>query len=266
MAPNIRLSFPSSMSQRQFLCFVCISFLPLCLSCGGGGEGGGFNGIPAEMIPNLRPEKASSLSIENTDTGSGVQRVLRMASRISNYGAGPMELFGNISGAQQGEIVPGFQIIRWNNGDTTTLPAGDFEFHPQHNHWHWENLVTFKLLQAMNAVDPYDPANTLVGANPKVSFCLIDSSRISPFGGPGQPGSPQYSTCNANTQGISVGWSDIYAAFLFGQWIVIEGVADGIYWIVLECDPLGLLQETDETDNRSAVKVQITGNSVTVLP
>lgn len=246
---------------------VGASFLAVALACGGGGGGGGAGGgVPVQRIPNLRPEKAYDLSIENTNTGSSVQRVLRVASRVSNYGSGPMELFGEIVGAPHGTPVPAFQNIRWSNGDVTQMPAGQFEYHDVHSHWHWENLVNFRLLQAANPTDPYDPANTEIGSNPKVSFCLVDSQKISPWSGPPRPGTPQYSECMENTQGISAGWSDIYASFLFGQWIVIEGVGDGIYWVVFETDPEGHLQETDETDNRSAVKIQITGNSVTILP
>lgn len=254
----------SPLARTPFL--ACITFAAISCGGGGGGGGGGFTGIPAEMAPNLRPEKAYDMSITMTNTGSSVERVLRVASRISNYGEGPIELFGDIENAQQFEVVPAFQIIRWNNGDTTSIPAGNFEFHAQHNHWHWENLVTFRLVEATNPDDPYDSANTVVGSNPKVSFCLLDTVKISGFSGPGQPGSPRYRQCNRNTQGISVGWSDIYSAQLFGQWIVIEGVPDGVYWVVFETDPEGLLQELDETDNRSAVKVEIAGNSVSVLP
>lgn len=237
-----------------------------CLACGGGGGGGGFTGTPAELLPNLRPEPASDLSISTEDIGTGVHRILRLASRVSNYGIGAMEIYGEIQGANHGDHVLASQIIRWNNGARTVLPAGDFEFHDVHSHWHWENLVRFKLLQAVNTADPYDPGNAELGTTPKVSFCLLDTSKIPGFTGPNQPASKRYKSCGTNTQGISVGWYDLYAAGLYGQWIVIDGLADGLYWITQETDPDGFLKESDETDNRSAVKVQITGNTVTVVP
>jgi hypothetical protein len=240
----------------------------LAAGCGGsGGGGGGFNGIPAELVPNLRPLKAQdfSISLENIGGGS-VQKILRLASLVANFGAGPIEIYGEIEGADHNDLVPAFQRIRWNNGDITQIPAGEFEHHNVHNHWHWENLVSFTLHEAANMSDPYDAANTVVATTPKVSFCLLDTAKIPGFIGPNQPSSRRYRSCGQNTQGISVGWYDIYSAQLYGQWIVIDGVPDGVYWVILETDPTGLLTETDETDNRSAVKIQITGNSVTVIP
>lgn len=239
--------------------------IALALGCGGSG-GGGFTGIPAQRVPNLRPEPAADFSIGQADTGAGMHRVLRLTSLISNYGDGPMEIFGNLVGANTGQPVPAFQIIHWNNGQRTILGAGEFEYHAVHNHWHWENLVNFKLADVVNGADPYDPANTLVGTNDKVSFCLVDFIKIPGFSGPGQPSNARYVSCMGNTQGISVGWTDIYISSLFGQWIVIDGIPDGLYWVILESDPMSLLQETDEADNKAAVKIQITGNSVAVIP
>lgn len=252
------------MGTRSFL--LLIAFCALFSGCGGGGGGGGFVGIPAELVPNLRPLPASDFSIAIVDTGFGFQRVLRLSSRIANYGEGPIEIFGFIEGANTSQMVPASQIIRWNNAQTTVIPAGEFEYHPVHSHWHWENLVTFRLHNVDDGTDPYNPSNTLVATTPKVSFCLVDTAKIPGFSGPGQPSSARYRFCNRNTQGISVGWNDLYASNLFGQWIVIEGVPDGPYWVILESDPTGLLRELDETDNKSAVKVQITGNTITVIP
>lgn len=245
--------------------------VPLALSivflgCGGGGGGGGFVGVPAELVPNLRPMPASDFSITVTDTGMGMHRVLRLSSRIANYGEGPLEIFGFIEGANTSLPVPASQIIKWNNGQTTVVPAGEFEHHHVHSHWHWENLVSFKMFNMVDPVDPYHPSNTHVATTAKVSFCLVDTAKIPGFSGPGQPNSPRYIECNRNVQGISVGWHDLYDASLFGQWIEIDGVPDGQYWVILESDPTGLLRELNETDNRSAVKIQITGNNVSIIP
>lgn len=234
---------------------------------GGGGGGGGFSGIPAQLMPNLRPLTPTEFRIEVGDTQTrGTNRLLRLSTHIANFGEGPMEIFGEIEGADEMDIVPAEQIIHWNNGDETRRPAGDFEHHDIHSHWHWENLVAFRLAQANNLVNPYDAANTIVGTTPKVTFCLLDTSRIPQWPGGPRPGSAEYRQCNRNTQGISNGWYDTYTANLYGQWIVIDGVPDGIYWVINETDPSDLLLESDESDNKTAVKIQIAGNSVTVIP
>ncbi|HRK20885.1 MAG TPA: lysyl oxidase family protein [Fimbriimonadaceae bacterium] len=234
--------------------------------CGGGGGGGGFSGVPAQLIPNLRPLTPSDFRIEQGDTQTrGTHRLLRLSSHIANFGDGPMEIYGEIETANQMDIVPAEQVIHWNNGDETRRPAGDFEHHDVHSHWHWENLISFQLAEANNPNDPYDPANTVVGSTPKVTFCLLDTSRIPQWTG-SRPNSSQYRNCNQNTQGISRGWFDTYSANLYGQWIIIDGLPDGLYWVINETDPSDLLLETDETDNRIAVKIQITGDNVAVVP
>jgi hypothetical protein len=245
--------------MRKRLLYLSVLALAGC----GGAGGGGSTGDPVQLVPNLRPEPASDLSIDQLPSGIGGQRILRLSSEVSNYGAGPMELFGQIQGASTSQPVGALQMVYWTNGQTTATPAGDFNFHPEHGHWHWENLVSFKLLEAVNQSDPYDPANSVMGTTPKVSYCLVDGHVIPGFV---NPAPRRYMVCNTNRQGISKGWTDIYTADLEGQWIVIDGVPDGIYWVVLESDPEGFLVETDENDNRSAVKIQISGNDVTVLP
>lgn len=249
-------------SWKGYVFFVVVA----SVGCGGGGGGGGFSGVPAQMLPNLRPLTPTDLSIEVGDTSTrGTNRLLRLSTHIANFGVGPMELYGEIEGANTADLIPAEQVIRWNNGDETRRPAGDFEHHGIHSHWHWENLVSFKLAQAVNPTDPYDVANTVVGTTPKVTFCLIDTSRIPLFSG-SRPGSPQYRQCNRNTQGISHGWFDTYHAGLYGQWIIIDGLPDGTYWVINETDPEGILLESDETDNLTAIKIQIVGDNVTVIP
>ena len=84
---------------------------------------------------------------------------------------------------------------------------------------------------------------------------------------PGSPSSPQYATCNATTQGISVGWGDTYGYYLADQDIDVTGLASGDYELWIEVDPNNRLLETDDTDNESLIYINInfSNNTVTVI-
>jgi hypothetical protein len=66
--------------------------------------------------------------------------------------------------------------------------------------------------------------------------------------------------------GISVGWADVYARNLSGQWIDVTGLADGQYWLESEIDPFNLLDETDDTNNITRVLVDLVVPEPLIMP
>src|SRR5262249_47363392 len=125
------------------------------------------------------------------------------------------------------------------------------------DHWHFEGFAAYELRKATIESNPYDPANTVVANHGKVTFCMIDTDVIREYTGPEQPKKAVYNACGTNVQGISVGWSDEYGWSLFDQWIVIDGLPDGAYFLVGTSNPVGKLIESDTTDNRAAVLIDI---------
>ena len=66
-----------------------------------------------------------------------------------------------------------------------------------------------------------------------------------------------YVTCNADKQGMSVGWGDTYRYYLAGQAIDLTGNPDGDYELTVKFDPSNLLRETDDNDNSACVLLRI---------
>jgi hypothetical protein len=66
---------------------------------------------------------------------------------------------------------------------------------------------------------------------------------------PRAPSTFVYSTCDRQTQGISVGWADIYGSELDDQWIDVQGVPPGEYWLETVIDPDQRLVESNESNN-----------------
>lgn len=76
----------------------------------------------------------------------------------------------------------------------------------------------------------------------------------------------QYTVCNSQVQGMSVGWGDTYGYQLDGQELNINNLPDGDYTLGIKIDPNDKIKESSDTDNTSEVNINITGNTITLLP
>jgi hypothetical protein len=144
------------------------------------------------------------------------------------------------------------QRIFLSEGGFWERPAG--EFHPEEGEQdlHFEDWTMTRLREVL--------AGGVVGAvlteGTKTSFCLLDWE-VFDLTLPGAPASSQYTDCEGGFQGISVGWSDVYARGIEGQTVSLCGIPDGTYWLESEVDPLDHVLETDETNNVTRVQVAV---------
>jgi hypothetical protein len=82
-----------------------------------------------------------------------------------------------------------------------------------------------------------------LAAGTKTTFCLVDNDQTLLV----KKGSSRgYFDCNAELQGISVGWSDDYHQSTEGQELDITGAPAGIYYLIHYADPDNHWLETDE--------------------
>lgn len=206
------------------------------------------------LPPNLIPLGAFNTTLA-TDTGG--RSTLRFSTTSWNNGAGPLELAAGEVETGSGKLRV-YQVVYLSNGSSTLHFAGAFEYHPLHDHTHFNDYALYTL-QPVNA--PGGSERT--GA--KTTFCVMDTTPIN-TGLPGAPGQAFYSRCERDLQGISVGWGDTYGAHLAGQEIDFTSNADGIYQLKIEIDPKKVLVESNENDNLSCVLLNIKKPStVTVL-
>ena len=82
---------------------------------------------------------------------------------------------------------------------------------PEHEHYHFADFASYQLLRRDDDGE-YQP----VGEGFKTGFCIIDSF---PLEGPSTGGTR---ACEAERQGLTPGWRDMYGAHLFEQWVVLE--------------------------------------------
>jgi hypothetical protein len=92
----------------------------------------------------------------------------------------------------------------------------------------------------------------------KVGFCVLDVFRFDVNSAP----NALYTCAN---QGIQKGWGDLYDSTLDGQWIDITGLPDGNYTMEMEANPMGIIQESNYSNNITLVPIVI-GNSTNPPP
>lgn len=207
-----------------------------------------------DLRPNLIPLPAFGPALI---TDSGGRSTLRFSTTSWNNGAGPLELAAGEVETGSGKLRV-YQVVYQTTGSPILYFAGAFEYHPEHDHMHFNDYALYTL-QPVNA--PGGSERT--GA--KTTFCIMDTTAIN-LRLPGAPGQPFYSQCGRDLQGMSIGWGDTYGAYLAGQEIDFTNNADGIYALKIEVDPKKLLNETNENDNVSCVLLSIKKPStVTVL-
>ena len=208
-----------------------------------------FNSWGAEqMLPNVVALPASDIQLNLDPFGNPV---LEFATTSWNAGAGALEVVGGETGQdKKGRNRQNvYQTVYLDDGSSYQRLVGSFVWHPEHNHFHVEDYATYSL-QKDGAKGKSKRTST------KTSFCLIDTDLID-GSLPGAPTSATYLDCDATTQGISVGWADVYGAHLPGQEISVSGLETADYRLTMEFDPKNRILESNDNDNTSCVLLHI---------
>jgi hypothetical protein len=233
----------------------------------------------------LCQETPNPLLKKNACKGRG-STVLRIVSKIANAGRGPLEYapvaptedipadcHGDGNPDMDGDGDPDDNDVlteqriyndvdgngifqRSTDTSWTTSPVACRYYHPEHDHYHVEAFSRFMLRR--------DTTNQIVAASQKISFCVADTDpfdlslpgALQPIAG---DGFYRVSGCNGrlSTQGISVGWYDLYGYALSGQQIDITGIPAGNYCLIQRADPDDLLEETNELNNDLLLRFNI---------
>lgn len=254
---------------------IVVASLVVTWMLAGATAAAGAGTTPTVFLPNVRPLAAGDLSI----SGPNTHRKLHFSFSPENIGTGPMELqpkaedcnndgdptndrtaYQNVYGDTNGNGVydwPQTTDPLGPDGIVSSTVVGCFVFDPSHGHWHFKNYAKYQLLSLRGR---------LIAKRTKVGFCLIDDNPVETLPGTPEGGQREYFDCgDLATQGISVGWADVYGSFLSGQSIRIGGVSDGKYCLVEKADPKHQLQESVTSDNQSRLKIQIQGTQVQAL-
>jgi Lysyl oxidase len=186
------------------------------------------------------------------------RRVLRMANRIVNVGAGPAELFGQPVSATE---MHARQVITNASGFRQRFETGAelyFKSVPSRggSYWKWKDAARFELW----AVDLTARRTQLVRVGPKHDYCLRDRLRVR--SGARVRRHRFYPRCNQRaskqevTLGTSVGWADAYPSTYPDNWIDVTGLR-GCFAVVQRVDPGHHVFEVNEANNVSSKIVRL---------
>lgn len=211
---------------------------------------------PAFLCPDLLVKPPSDIQVDRREIRGRI--LLRSRNSIDSRGLGPAELRGRRDGLK---TMDARQVIERADGSAVYFRTGArLYFQPipdQGRYWKFANAARFELW----ALDAAGNRTRLVRVGPKQNYCLRDleltrRSRRSPR-------REVYPACNqsrrtrAVTLGTSVGWSDVYPAKYYENWIDITGVPPGRYAYVHIADPRNGIHELDETNNESQAIVTL---------
>jgi hypothetical protein len=200
----------------------------------------------------LKALPATQLVVEQ----AGARTNLRFSITSWNAGAGVLELrAGEVDNQARQQKV--YQRIYADDGSFRDALAGEFVWHQSHFHFHFEGYALYTL----------QPVGAPGGSNRignKTTFCVMDTDMVD-GSLPGSPDDAVYDTCGNGSQGMSVGWGDTYSWNLPGQEIDVTGLAAGDYFLTLDVDPNGRLEEEDETDNSSTILVRMNPGAGTAV-
>jgi hypothetical protein len=173
--------------------------------------------------------------------------VLRFSTGIANLGDGPLR----VRALNVGNITLGVQEILDANGEVAdTHLASTYTFHPEHDHWHIDQVALFELRQD-------SLTGPIVGdRSVKVTFCMVDTYRLArnfPY--------RTYSSCDEDTQGISLGWVDQYHRSLEGQSFGLSDVPPGRYFLINTANPSAKFLEKELENNTAWISFDLIKNS-----
>src|SRR5215510_8158943 len=205
-----------------------------------------------ELKPNLQAFPGGNLAIVQDMSGAPQ---LMFSATTWNNGDGPLVLVaGETDPATLKQKV--YQRVFLSDGTFYDRVAGDFVWHPSHNHFHFEDYAIYTL-------QPFNAPGASARTSAKTSFCVMDNTAVDTTL-PRAPNKPVYVICGNAMQGMSVGWGDTYTNQLPGQSIDLTGLPDGDYKLIIEADPKKRLLEINESDNSSCVLLRIGVNSLSL--
>ncbi|MCH2506413.1 MAG: hypothetical protein MK125_12780, partial [Dehalococcoidia bacterium] len=236
----------SLMSMAAIVCIVSISL----------GQAQAGDDLALEL-PDIIVRQSDLL--DNDIRVSGGRTLLRLSNGTANAGTGPLYLYGVTPGNDDGTQDVRQRVFR-EDGSYFERVAGTFVYHPEHNHIHFEEWAQYRLRRVVGE----DGVGDVVAAGQKTSFCILDLG-VYDRSLPGYVSGGFFRTCSSTTQGLSVGWIDVYSKSLPGQNIYITDIPDGHYWLESEVDPNNNVLESNEDNNITRIRITI-GNPSDINP
>lgn len=231
---------------------ISIRFMPAALAALGVIIPDVSHALP--LLPDLIVE-APELEINEFDTTERPGRTLfRFQSSLPNIGPGEFIVRSTRENSGGNREFVEQEIRQTDSAPSTFRPVDGFYYNNSTLHIDAFNWVAYRIREVL----PGNGVGEIVRTGQKPSVRLV-SSRTYDSSLPGYPAAGQRITHNINLKrmGISVGWTDIYTASLELQWVDVTGLKQGEYWLEVEVDFGGFIEESNENNNVDRIKVML---------
>lgn len=219
------------------------------------------SGAAPDRLPDLGMARIAGPRIDRV----GGQRVLRFDAIVVNVGDGAFELRGARPSTATA-LMSVTQRIFAADGAHRDVPSPAVLYYSGdgHDHWHVRDLQLYELFD----LDSGDP----LGVGAKGGFCFFDNVDINRLDQrpPRYLRESQPPVCGRAgqeldvTMGLSVGWGDLYAAWLPDQYVPLGDIS-GRVRLRATVDPDGWFTERDRSNNATWIDLDLTEDSVTIL-
>ena len=212
------------------------------------------------------PDETLGIGPTLTPNSSHVTRCLRFTTGPRDAGPGPFEIAYDPATTGFGVSTPGqaYQRLYYSDGSTELRPAGQFQFHAVHGHYHYLGFLNFQLYQ-VGAAHHLTPA----GSGNKVGLCpanelfsdwhTFNQQNTTTF-----TANCGYSTGEANL-GLNPGWGDVYRWQRPGQYVDFSGDGDGYYLLQVTVNASNLVRTVPNDQNVGYAYIHVVGDHVSII-
>jgi glucose/arabinose dehydrogenase len=238
-----------SLAPSRALAFALVTLTVLTASPQAGA-------VDHALLPDLDQETPGTLQIASTGPRGRRRWWLGFSSAVSNVGAGPLKIVGHRADTSTPAMVA-TQVI---DGAAEVIPdVGRLRYvrSMTHQHWHLMHFDRYELRRAGSA--------RAVVRDRKSGFCLGDRYRVESqpvLAAPPQPvitgrcGLRQPGLLDVS-EGISVGYGDVYNAYLEYQQLELGGLKGGRYVLVHTVNGDGRLREVTRANDSASVLLDV---------
>ena len=234
-------------------------------------EGGNYTAMAGVHNPSMQAANQPIYRCLPEETiEQGAQRCLRFTSGFASLGPGPFEVYGSSDTPVAVNGGPLYQVVSRTDGSTYSRPAGRYEFHRIHMHYHVLGIAQFTLYRV-------EPGRPLVPAGKvlKEGFCLgnikifdwhsFNQAEVDPKSVDNCEPSPQPDGTWRFYEGIANGWEDAYKWQTSGQYVDFQNDPNGYYVLRVTVNPDRIMRETNYANNSAYTYFQVNGNDVHVI-
>lgn len=204
-----------------------------------------------DLLPDILTRESDLYDNDISTSIVAGRRHLRLSNGTANVGVGKLHLYGGPDNGDGTQQV--MQRVFRDDGTYYDRLAGNFVYHPEHNHIHFDGWAQYRLREVL----PGDGVGPIIAEGEKTSFCIIDLG-IYDSSLPGFPPSGEFRSCGSTIQGLSIGWIDVYSKGLPDQNIDVTDVPAGEYWLESEANPGRTALESDYKNNIARIKITLT--------